>query len=98
MRLRIAAALSLAAGLVATPGFAQNTPPDAGTPAPTAEQPPMTPSPTQPTAPHKMRAHRGAMRSMAKGDSGNAAVDQLNNMSLQAAKQGQTFTPPGAQK
>jgi hypothetical protein len=48
---------------------------------------------------HHYRHHHTGMASrqgeMNEGASQNSEVDQLNNQSLQAARQGQNYTPPG---
>lgn len=97
MRPRIAAAVALAAGLIAAPAFAADptSPPAAAPPA--AEPPAAAPGPMAKPAP--MRHHRTTMRhgmthTMAKPDSEHMSIEQLNAMSLDAAKRGQSFSPP----
>jgi hypothetical protein len=102
MRPRIAAAVALAAGLIAAPAFAADpTSPPAGAPpaaAPPAAEPPAT-APAPMAKPAPMRHHRTTMRhgmthTMAKPDSEHMSIEQLNAMSLDAAKRGQSFSPP----
>ena len=45
---------------------------------------------------HPMRTHGGTGMGEANPNAQNAAVDQLNAQSLQAAQQGKSFTPPGS--
>jgi hypothetical protein len=88
MRLAIAAALALAVGLIAAPSFAA-TSSTAGTPAETAANPPMK------HVTHHKVAHRGTMHAMASPTvAEHPRVEQLNEMSLQAAKKGESMTPP----
>lgn len=112
MRLRIVAALGLAAGLIAAPGFAAEPAAPAGgapAPAPAAGAPTPAPAPgAEPMAKrpmhhapmhaHRMPMHRGMAHAMARPDSEHTTIEQLNAMSLQAAKKGQNFTPPAGQK
>jgi hypothetical protein len=107
MRTGIAAALGLAAGLIAAPAFAQEpttrgvhpvTPPAASATSPTPAAPAATP--------HRMVHHRMVMHrpmvhhpmmhtaAAPRSDAEHMTIEQLNNMSLQAAKKGQNFTPP----
>jgi hypothetical protein len=41
-------------------------------------------------------AHHGMTHAMAKPDREHMTIEQLNSMSLQAAKKGQNFSPPAA--
>ncbi len=80
MRVSLVAALGVAAGLVAGPAFAATT----------------THHHHHRHARSHMAAHHhghGAMASSPNAE--NAQVEQLNNMSLQAAQRGQSFAPPG---
>jgi hypothetical protein len=92
-------------------GAAPATPPPAMTENPAAP-PAAPPAPEQQAAPeqqqpapkrtHAMTHHRHRMTHRATAsneqtEAGNAAVARLNEMSLQAARQGQTFTPPASQ-
>ena len=103
-----ALALGLATA-AANPALAQNAP-STGTPpaAPAAKAPTSTTAPSSKQA--AMPAHHGTTHvaagtthhpmhttrmSAANPNAQNAAVDQLNGESLQAAQQGKTFTPSG---
>jgi hypothetical protein len=103
------AAVAAAAGLtLAASGqaLAQTNPPANQPPAATQSPPPATEEPAQsehgaamPT--HKM-THHATRRHMARAhgmsnetESGNAAVDKLNQESLSAAQAGQPFNPGG---
>jgi hypothetical protein len=46
---------------------------------------------------HASRMHHGAMRT-ASADTGDAAVEHLNEMSLQAAQKNESFSPPGSKQ
>lgn len=120
MRVRIAAALGFAAGLMAAPAFAQQAttttrgvhpvpPAEAVTnPSPNAAGPtesaPATPShpmhhtmrhPMHPAMMHHpMPMHHVMTHAAAAADHEHMTIEQLNSMSLQAAKKGQNFTPP----
>ena len=89
MRLAIAAVLALAVGLIAAPSFAATTSSTAGTPAETAANPPMK------HVTHHKVAHHGMMHAMTSPTvAEHPRVEQLNEMSLQAAKKGGSMTPP----
>ena len=118
MRLRIAAALGLAAGLIAASGFAaEPTAPAGGGPAPAPAAGTAPPAPEAATGPapthaaprhasrhaapmhaHRMPMRRGTTHAMARPDSEHTTIEQLNAMSLQAAKRGQNFSPPTGQR
>ena len=82
MRISLVAALGVAAGLVAGPAFAATTS----------------------THHHYRHAgkshvaarHHGHGHMASSPNAENAQIEQLNNMSLQAAQKGQNYTPPGA--
>jgi hypothetical protein len=94
MRLRIVAALGLAAGLIAAPAFAANTttPPAAGAPPAAAPAEPMANH--APMHHHMMTRHHMAHSAMAAPDSEHMTIEQLNDQSLQAAKRGSNYAPP----
>jgi hypothetical protein len=81
MRVSLVAALGVAAGLVAGPALAAT-------------------SGTHHHHHHASRSHMSARHHTRGGmannpNAENAQVEQLNNMSLQAAQRGQNYTPPG---
>jgi hypothetical protein len=71
----------------------QAPPADTSTAAP-ADTAPADAAPAKPMH-HKHAMHHGSMASKG-GDAGNAAVEDLNEKSLDAAKGGKPFTPGGA--
>lgn len=93
MRIRIAAMLGLAAGLVAPTVMAQPTPSAAGGPTGMAGKPGMKSGSMRGI--HHMPAHHGGP---SKPDTSDTMADQLNSMSLQSAQKGQPYSPPAGQK
>lgn len=96
--------LMLALAVAVTPAVAQQQS-GAGAAPPAPANPPMstnTPSPPMSNnmdEMHHMHHHAMHHTAMRKGEtSGDEAVARLNEMSLQAAKNNQTFTPPAASK
>ena len=91
MRMSRTFGLSLAAlaasGWIAT-ASAQAAPGAAPAPADSS-----APAPAKASAPTKKATHHGGAAHVSK-DAGNAAVEDLNAQSLDAAKSGKSFTPP----
>ena len=87
-----------------TPPAASTTNPAPPQAAPTTTPGPMAHAPMAHPMAHPMMHHRMVMHHPmmhaamtappAKGDTEHMTIEQLNNMSLQAAQKGQNFTPP----
>ena len=94
MRLPIAAALALAAGLMAAPGFARTTSSPVGK-VETSTTSTGTGTMHGASTHHRTTAHHRTTRMAANPTAAeHARVEQLNNMSLQSAKKGQSMPAP----